>query len=207
MTHFDLKKPRLLWHVKAKRSKSARCFPIRVHSNVVQVLVALGSNVGESLVHLQEATALLASQMKLLATSRIYETAPMYVENQAAFLNAAILLETDWSPLQVLATLKQNELQIGRQKRQQNGPREIDLDLIAYGCLAYSYREGHDLRLQIPHPRLRERRFVLEPLADIAPEYVIPGMGPVITLLSQTEHQRESVRTIEHALLPIQGLG
>jgi 7,8-dihydro-6-hydroxymethylpterin-pyrophosphokinase len=93
---------------------------------------------------------------------------------------------------------------IGRERRQINGPREIDLDLIAYGSLSYSFTEGHSLRLTVPHPRVAERRFVLQPLFDVAPDFNLPGIGVVRMLLKQTEHQRESVKTLEHALLPLQ---
>jgi len=171
---------------------------------VVDVLVALGSNVGDSLANLQEATALLSENLIVESASAVYETAPMYVEDQPPFLNAALLLQTELSPLELLSKLKELERQIGRQRREQNGPREIDLDLIAYGRLAYTYIEGKNVRLRVPHPRVGERRFVLQPLADIAPNFELPGIGVVRTLLEQTEHQRESVKKLEHALLPLQ---
>ena len=158
---------------------------------MVEILVALGSNVGDSLASLREATGLLAEHLELVAASRIYETAPMYVEDQPPFLNAAVLLHTELSPRELLAKLKELERQIGRQRRQPNGPREIDLDLIAYGSLSYTYVEAKQVRLQVPHPRVAERRFVLQPLADIAPSFELPGIGIVQYLLIQTEHQRK----------------
>ena len=166
--------------------------------------MALGSNVGDSLANLQEATELLSQLMILRAASHVYETAPMYLEDQPPFLNAALLLETELSPRGLLAELKRLEKHIGRERRQRNGPREIDLDLIAYGRLAYTYIEGKDVRLMVPHPRVAERRFVLQPLYDVAPNFELPGIGIVRTLLLQTEHQRENVKTLEHALLPLQ---
>ena len=188
------------------RTDVARSHFPRYIGGVVEVLVALGSNVGDSIGNLRLATQLLAETVGVKATSHVYETAPMYVEDQPAFLNAALLLTTTLSPMEVLSTLKGLERRIGRERRQQNGPREIDLDLIAYGRLAYCYIEGKELRLRVPHPRVAERRFVLQPLADVAPDFELPGIGIVQMLLDQTEHQRESVMRLEHALLPVQRL-
>ena len=85
---------------------------------MVDVLVALGSNVGDSLANLQEATALLSENLIVESASAVYETAPMYVEDQPPFLNAALLLQTELSPLELLSKLKELERQIGRQRRQ-----------------------------------------------------------------------------------------
>lgn len=171
---------------------------------VAVVLIALGSNVGDSLENLCEATRCLGTSLCLDAASHVYETAPMYVTDQPVFLNAAVLVRTTMSPRALLAHLKELEQQIGRQRRQPNGPREIDLDLIAYGALFYRYFEGKNLRLQVPHPRIGERRFVLQPLSDIAPEFMLPGIGIVSDLLKQTEDQADSVKKVEHAVLPVQ---
>jgi len=170
---------------------------------VVDVLIALGSNVGNSLANLRQATELLGSHVRLLNVSRIYETAPMYLEDQPEFLNAALLANTGLGPMDLLGLLKRLEREIGRERRWQNGPREIDLDLIAYGRLAYSYVEGKQLRLKVPHPKVAERRFVLQPAFDAAPDFLLPGLGFVRELLAQTESQRNSVKRLEHELLPI----
>ena len=170
---------------------------------MVDVLIALGSNVGNSLANLRQATELLDSRIVVRQVSRIYETAPMYVEDQPEFLNAALLAETAMGPMELLRLLKRFEREIGRERRTQNGPREIDLDLIAYGRLAYSYIDGKELRLRVPHPRVAERRFVLEPAFDAAPDFLLPGLGSVRNLLAQTESQRNSVKRLEHELLPI----
>lgn len=170
---------------------------------MTEVLIALGSNVGDCLGNLREATALLATRMTIQSASSVYETAPMYVENQPAFLNAAVLAITEMSPRALLDTLKELERQLGRERRQVNGPREIDLDLIAYGCLSYSFVDGKQVKLVVPHPRVVERRFVLQPLADVAPNFLLPRIGIVKMLLDQTEQQRESVKRLEHALLPV----
>ena len=170
---------------------------------VVEVLIALGSNMGDSLANLQEATKRLGDYFEVVAESHIYETAPMYVTDQPVFLNAALLVKTSVGPREILARLKQLEQEIGRQVRQVCGPREIDLDLIAYGSAIYRFVEGKTLKLEVPHPRVGERRFVLQPLADVAPEFNLPGIGSVSTLLMQTELQANSVTKVDHALLSI----
>ena len=170
---------------------------------MVDVLIALGSNVGNSLANLREAVRRLSEELNLLGVSAIYETAPMYVEDQPKFLNAAILVQADLGPREVLKLLKGLEQEIGRQTRQVFGPREIDLDLIAYGSGSYRFTEGKRLVLQVPHPRVPERRFVLQPVADVAPEFILPGLGCVSELLKETESQSDSVIRLDHALLPV----
>ena len=170
---------------------------------VVEVLIALGSNMGNSLSNLQEATKRLGESYEVMRVSSVYETAPMYVTDQPIFLNAAVLVKTNVGPRAILARLKQLEQEIGRQVRHVCGPREIDLDLIAYGSASYRYVEGKTLKLQVPHPRVAERRFVLQPLADVAPDYYLQGIGRVSDLLKQTELQADSVTKLDHALLSI----
>jgi 2-amino-4-hydroxy-6-hydroxymethyldihydropteridine diphosphokinase len=170
---------------------------------VTDVLVALGSNVGDRLDHLRAAVAELQAAVRIVGASGIYETAPMYVADQAPFYNAALRARTDLAPLALLALLKRIEVSVGRNVRPRNGPREIDLDLVGYGALAYRFSAGSMVRLQIPHPRTPERRFVLQPLSDVAPEFNLPGLGRVSDLLLQTEEQANTVQRIEDALFPI----
>ncbi len=170
---------------------------------MAEVLIALGSNVGDSLENLREACRRLQSRFGLLKASCIYETAPMYVIDQPRFLNAAVAVESSIGPRGILFYLKELETEIGRMPRQTCGPREIDLDLIAYGATTYRYFEGDKLILQVPHVRVAERRFVLQPLSDIVPDLLLPNIGVVSHLLEQTESQIESVTRVDHALLPI----
>jgi len=167
------------------------------------VLIALGSNVGDRIAHLRTAVKELAANIDVEAVSHAYETAPMYVTDQPPYLNAATQASTNLSPRDLLRLLKELEAKIGRQVGRRYGPREIDLDLVAYGALAYSYFDGKRIRLQVPHPRTPERRFVLEPLSDVAPSFLLPGLGIVRDLLLQTEDQADTVQRIEDALLPI----
>ncbi|AIE85119.1 2-amino-4-hydroxy-6- hydroxymethyldihydropteridine pyrophosphokinase [Fimbriimonas ginsengisoli Gsoil 348] len=168
-----------------------------------EALIALGSNVGDRLAFLRKAVGVLAEIVCVRALSAIYETAPMYVTDQPPYLNAAIRIDTNLSPMALLTKLKEIERLVGRHDGRRYGPREIDLDLVGYGALAYRYSDAKKLWLQVPHPRTPERRFVLEPLADIAPEYVLPGLDRVDRLLRQTEGDAETVRRIDDALFPI----
>lgn len=167
---------------------------------MVPVVVALGSNVGDSLDFLRQAVEALGKILCELQASPVYKTAPMYVQDQPPFLNAAVAGKFVGGPLQLLESLKLIEIQIGRKTRERNGPREIDLDLVAFGSLAY-----HGPRLKVPHPRTPERRFVLLPMFDLDPELRLATMGTVAELLAQTQPQAEDVVPIEDALFPIPG--
>ena len=123
----------------------------------------------------------------------------MYVVDQPAFYNAVAAGGTDLGPLALLAELKRVELQLGRQVRTQNGPREIDLDLLAYDGLVL--RSG--ARLIVPHARIAERRFVLQPWADLDPAFAIPELGPVGELLAQTNDPTDCVKEVADAILSI----
>jgi 2-amino-4-hydroxy-6-hydroxymethyldihydropteridine diphosphokinase len=135
---------------------------------VIAALVALGSNVEPRREHLAGALAALAALpgTRLLAASRLHETAPVDCPpGSGPFLNAAALLETELPPRALLAALQQIEAAHGRARGVPNAPRTLDLDLLLHG---ESVLQEPDLAL--PHPRLHERRFVLEPAAEIAPE-------------------------------------
>jgi len=170
---------------------------------VASVAISLGSNVGDRLKNLQNAVAALRRLLTGLQVSSIYETQPMYVESQPPFYNAAAIGETDLGPLALIKQLKQAEAQLGRQTGYRYGPREIDLDLIAFGAAKYTFEKDNEVLLQVPHPRVAERRFVLQPLAELNPELVLAGMGCVKELLDSTADQASSVRKLSDALLPL----
>jgi 2-amino-4-hydroxy-6-hydroxymethyldihydropteridine diphosphokinase len=134
--------------------------------------IAFGSNLGDRLMNLSEAKQRLAAtpQIKLLAASPIYEAEPVGCPpNTQPFLNAVVQIETTLAPLELLAVIQQIEETMGRPKsRPKNVPRRIDLDLLACDSLIL-----RDARLTLPHPELTKRRFVLQPLTDIAPDFVI----------------------------------
>ena len=130
------------------------------------VYIALGSNLGDRAEHLRQARERIESpDLRVLRASSIYETAPREVENQPWFLNQVIECETELFPRQLLARLKRIERAIGRKRTIAKGPREIDLDILLFGD-AVIKASG----LQVPHPGIPERRFVLEPLAELVPE-------------------------------------
>jgi 2-amino-4-hydroxy-6-hydroxymethyldihydropteridine diphosphokinase len=164
----------------------------------VPILIALGSNVGDSVGVLTGAIGRLRQEIDVEKVSTFVQSAPMYFTDQPPFVNAVLAGKTELGPLALLSCLKRVELEFGRQERVRNGPRELDLDILGYGEL--TLRSDF---LQIPHPRLAERRFVLQPLAEIAPEARLPGLPPILTMLAATEAQAQSVQPISDAALSI----
>ncbi len=130
------------------------------------VYLALGSNIGDRAANLADARERIAeSQIKVRRESSIYETAPRDLLDQPWFLNQVIECETDLMPRALLGRLKKIERAMGRKKIVINGPRVIDIDIVLFGNFVIDL-EG----LRIPHPRMQERRFVLEPLAELSPD-------------------------------------
>lgn len=167
---------------------------------VTPVAIALGSNLGPSVAHMQRALELLAPHLQSIRPSSLYETAPMYVLDQPPFFNAALTAQTELGPLALLRTLKSIEMAVGRLPRVRYGPREIDVDLISYGSVML-----RSSVLQVPHPKIGERRFVLLPLVEVAPEWNLATMGSVRDLLAQTESQAGDVVLYKDALLSVPG--
>jgi 2-amino-4-hydroxy-6-hydroxymethyldihydropteridine diphosphokinase len=143
---------------------------------MTRAYVGLGANLGD-----REATirAALAELPGLVAVSELRETDPVGVVDQPAFLNGAAALDTDLSPRELLDALLSIERELGRERRERWGPRTIDLDLLLYG-----EERIDEPGLTVPHPRLHERRFALEPLAELAPGLELPGRGSVERLLA-----------------------
>ena len=166
-------------------------------------LVALGSNVGDAMGHIQTAVRLLERHVSVLSISPVYETEPMYVVDQPNFLNAALAAQTSCGPMRLLSILKQIEREVGRLQSERYGPREVDLDLIAYGSLIFEHWADDRLVLEVPHPRAPERRFVLQPLADVAPDGFLPGLGKITDLLEATKHQATSVQRRDDVALSL----
>jgi 2-amino-4-hydroxy-6-hydroxymethyldihydropteridine diphosphokinase len=137
--------------------------------------LALGSNIGDRLQNLRTATAALPPQVIVRRASTIYETAPWGVLDQPDFLNQALEVETQLAPDELLAHLKEIEAILGREQTIRYGPRRIDLDILFYDDLVLD-KAG----LQVPHPRLHERTFVLVPLADLAPDLRHPQTGQTV---------------------------
>ncbi len=142
--------------------------------------IALGSNLGNSRATLEQALAVLdnSAGVRLLVRSSWYRSAPVG-PIQPDYLNGCALLEVTLSPDALLDRLLETEHQFGRVRAEHWGPRTLDLDLIFYG-----QRRLDTPRLQLPHPRLRERAFVLIPLAQIAPEWIDPVSGRTVRELA-----------------------
>ena len=145
---------------------------------MIRVFLGIGTNLGDRERNLQAALAILSQKMVILKESSIYQTAPWGYLDQPAFLNQVVEAQTDLSPLNLLGFLKDTEKVLGRQANFRYGPRLIDLDILFYGN-----RIIQTPRLQVPHPRLSERAFVLIPLAEIAPEFVHPQNKQTVTQL------------------------
>jgi 2-amino-4-hydroxy-6-hydroxymethyldihydropteridine diphosphokinase len=143
---------------------------------VTLAYVGLGSNLGDREATIRGAVEALPG---VVAVSTLRETDPVGVTEQPAFLNGAVVLETDLSARELLELLLAVERSLGRERRERWGPRTIDLDLLLYADEAID-----EPGLTVPHPRLHERRFVLEPLAELDPELAVPGRGTVKDLLA-----------------------
>ncbi len=134
-----------------------------------RVYLSLGSNVGDRAVHLNTAIERLRALGDVAAVSSFYETEPVEFTAQAWFLNCAVALDTDKEPQQLLAGILNIEQQMGRRRRQKKGPRTIDIDILLFGNLIVE-----ESGLKVPHPAMHKRRFVLEPLAEIASDMLHP---------------------------------
>lgn len=143
--------------------------------------IAFGSNLGNSLVILKEALNILAQTPKitLKTTSSWYQTAPVGPP-QPDYINGCALLETSLEPLKLLEILLRIEVNFGRIRKEPNGPRTLDLDILLFDDLILE-----SSKLQIPHPRMNQRAFVLVPLAEIAPNWIEPVSGQAIAQLVQ----------------------
>lgn len=151
-----------------------------------KVAIAVGSNVGDREAHVDYAAARLGDFLSNLSPSRWYETAPVGVGEQDPFLNGAIVGETALSPRQLLDVLLQIERERGRARPHPGAPRTLDLDLILYDRQVVD-----EPGLQVPHPRFRDRLFVLDPLAEIAADWIDPETGLSIRALRDTLRQKE----------------
>ena len=143
---------------------------------MVEAVLGLGGNLGEVRANLDRAVDLLCAdgQAKLRAQSSDFRTPPWGVEDQPAFINRCVILETDLAPRALLERALAVEPQLGRDRARERrwGPRAIDIDLLSYGAVVID-----EPGLTLPHPRWAQRAFVLVPLAEIAPERVIGGVA------------------------------
>jgi 2-amino-4-hydroxy-6-hydroxymethyldihydropteridine diphosphokinase len=149
--------------------------------------IGLGSNLADPLAQVRRALQALAGlpRTRVMAHSSLYRSAPIGYLEQPDFINAVAQLETELSPRELLDALLGLERENGRTREFLNAPRTLDLDVLLYGSLQY-----HEHGLTVPHPQMHRRAFVLQPLLEIAPDCVIPGIGPAADALRQCTDQR-----------------
>lgn len=153
------------------------------------VYLSLGSNVGDREHHLRDAIARLETRGHIVSVSPFYETEPVEFTDQAWFLNCAVALETAETPERLMAAILHIEQQMGRQRLQRKGPRTIDIDILLFGDTILDSPE-----LTIPHPAMHQRRFVLQPLAEIAPEARHPVLKKTVQELLDGLQAGQTVR-------------
>jgi len=159
------------------------------------VYLSLGSNLGDRAANLNDAIARLKKIGDILAASSYYETEPVEFTAQPWFLNCVVALETEKMPKQLLTAILDIEQQMGRRRSQQKGPRIIDIDILLFGSSVVDTKN-----LTIPHPALDERRFVLEPLAEIAPDLRHPVLKRSMRELRDALPSGQSVRRLSSKL-------
>ena len=164
------------------------------HTNTQTAYVGLGSNLGNRQENLQAALRELGQMptISILRVSSLYATAPVGVTEQPEFLNAVAALETSLPATELLDVFLNLENKLGRVRTFRWGPRVIDLDLLLYGEAQIALPS-----LTVPHPRLREREFVLVPLAEIAPELVLPGECKTVKELADYFGSNGNIRRVE----------
>lgn len=156
----------------------------------MQVYLSLGSNVGDREANLRQGIAALpAAGARITKISSFYETEPVDLREQPWFLNCVVEGETDVAALELLRALRDIESRMGSRKLVAKGPRLIDMDILLYGLETFDTPE-----LQVPHPRMLLRRFVLVPLAEIAPGFRHPAWTKAAAELAAASTDRSEVR-------------
>ena len=169
---------------------------LRENSPVTELAyLSLGSNLGDRAANLRAALARLSTLGSVRKVSSFYETEPVEVTDQPWFLNCVVVLETDKPPRDLLQGTLAIEKQMGRQRTREKGPRTIDIDILLYGD-----RIVDEPGLNIPHPAMHERRFVLEPLAEIAPEIVHPRLKKTAREILDGLPAGQSVQRVKETL-------
>ncbi|MGB2691444.1 MAG: 2-amino-4-hydroxy-6-hydroxymethyldihydropteridine diphosphokinase [Thermodesulfobacteriota bacterium] len=157
------------------------------------VFISIGSNLGDKIGNCRVAVEELAKFSKVNKLSSLYETEPVGKEDQPNFINTAVEIETNLSAQELLIYLKSIEEKMGRVRTEKWGPRTIDLDIIFYGELVIKNDD-----LAIPHPRAHLRRFVLEPICEIAPNYIHPVLNKTVgVLIKECEDNKQVIKLDE----------
>ena len=157
------------------------------------VYLSLGSNIGDRKSHLRDAIARLETKGRIVEVSSFYETEPVEVTDQAWFLNCAAALETtEEDPYQLMAAILGIEQEMGRRRILRKGPRTIDIDILLYGDAVIN-----SPALTIPHPAMHQRRFVLDPLAEIAPGVQHPVLKRTVQEMLAALPAGQTVRRVK----------
>lgn len=157
----------------------------------VTAYLSLGSNLGDRAANLRIAIAQLGAAARLVAVSSLYETQPVDVPDQPWFLNCVVAVETDFSARELLNLALSIEGAMGRLRVREKGARNIDIDLVLFGDLVVD-----EPGLKIPHPAMHQRRFVLEPLAEVGPEVRHPESGKTVREMLTELAEGQMVRRI-----------
>ena len=158
-----------------------------------KVFIGIGSNLGDRISYCKKAIDEISGFAKITQASSLYETDPIGKEDQPNFINCIVEISTDLSPQNLLKDLNSVEEKLGRVRHEKWGPRTIDLDIIFYNELVIN-----DENLEIPHPRAHQRRFVLEPLSEIAPEFIHPKLNLSVSELLKKIDDHKSVKKLDN---------
>jgi 2-amino-4-hydroxy-6-hydroxymethyldihydropteridine diphosphokinase len=156
--------------------------------------LSLGSNVGDREANMRDAIARLGAAGRVVAVSSFYETEPVEFTRQPWFLNSALAIETSQTPQQLMNTILRIEEEMGRRRVQKKGPRSIDVDILLFVTGETDDIIVDSAEVTIPHPAMHLRRFVLEPLAEIAPELAHPILKKTIRELRDALPAGQAVR-------------
>lgn len=160
---------------------------------MIKAFIALGTNIEPRETHFIKALEMLTEHVDITMQkiSSIYETDPVGYEDQSDFLNMVIEIDTSLRPMELLRYCQAIETRLGRERKIRFGPRTIDLDILLYGQENITMEQ-----LEVPHPRMHERAFVLVPLAEIAPELVLPGTMQSVKDLAEElpESEKKGIR-------------
>ena len=166
--------------------------------NGIICYIGIGSNLGNALKNCQHAveSLSLAKEIEIIKVSSFYKTEPIGIENQNLFINAVVEIKTALSARNLFQNLQNIEKDLGRKREAKGGPRIIDLDLLFYGQEVIQ-----DADLIVPHPEIQKRRFVLEPLCEIASYFIHPAFGVSIRGLKDRLSDNKMVEMIKESLV------